>query len=111
MIAAAHAGPPPIHNKLLNQENLTEAIQYCLTQEALNAAADISRKMRAENGVVSAVKSFRQNLPIEAMSCDLIPEEPAVWLYSKSKMNLKLSDKAAVILSEHKKIDAKYLKL
>ncbi|PQE27773.1 sterol glucosyltransferase protein [Rutstroemia sp. NJR-2017a BVV2] len=111
MIAAAHAGPPPIHHKLLNQENLTQAIQYCLTEEALNAAADISRKMRAENGVASAVTSFRQNLPIEAMSCDLIPEEPAVWLYSRSKMNLKLSDKAAVILSEQKKIDAKHLKL
>ncbi|PQE14327.1 hypothetical protein CJF30_00006908 [Rutstroemia sp. NJR-2017a BBW] len=111
MIAAAHAGPPPIHNKLLNQENLAEAIQYCLTEEALNAAADISRKMHAENGVASAVKSFRQNLPIEAMSCDLIPEEPAVWLYSRSKMTLKLSDKAAVILCERKKIDAKHLKL
>jgi sterol 3beta-glucosyltransferase len=111
MIAAAHAGPPPIHNKLLNQENLAQAIHYCLTEEALDAAADISRKMRAENGVASAVKSFRQNLPIEAMSCDLIPEEPAVWLYSRSKMNLKLSDKAAVILAERKKIDAKHLKL
>ena len=111
MIAAAQAGPQPIHNKSLNQENLAEAIQYCLTPQALNAAAEISRKMHMENGVTSAVKSFRENLPVEALSCDLVPEEPAVWLYARSKKSLKLSDKAAFILTEQKKIDAKFLKL
>src|SRR4051812_48917677 len=45
MIAAARAGPHPIHHKSLNENNLAEAIQYCLTPEAVHAAAKISQKM------------------------------------------------------------------
>ena len=113
MIAAARAGPYPIHHRSLNKSNLAEAIQYCLTPEAVNAAAEISRKMKAENGVRAAAHSFHSNLPVGALRCDLLPDEPAVWLYakSKSKKPLKLSDKAAFILAEHKKIDPKHFKL
>ena len=111
MIAATKAGPLPIHHKSLSAQNLAEAIRYCLTPQALNAAAGISQKMRQENGVKGAVKSFRERLSIEALSCDIIPEEPAVWLYVRSKMTLKLSEKAAFILTEQKRIDAKHLTL
>ncbi|KAF3402600.1 Sterol 3-beta-glucosyltransferase UGT80B1 [Talaromyces pinophilus] len=113
MIAAARAGPSPIHHKSLNQNNLAEAIRYCLTPEAVNAAAEISRKMKAENGIQAASRSFHCNLPVEALRCDLLPDEPAVWLYAKSKKKkpLKLSDKAAFILTENKKIEAKHFKL
>lgn len=113
MIAAARAGPSPIHHKSLNENNLAEAIRYCLMPETVNAAAEISQKMKAENGVQAALRSFHCNLPVEALRCDLLPDEPAVWLYaqSKKKKPLKLSDKAAFILTEHKKIDAKHIKL
>jgi len=111
MIAAAQAGPQPIHHKTLNAENLAEAIRYCLTPQALNAAAQIAQKMRQENGVKGAVRSFRERLPIEALCCDLLPEEPAVWLYTKSKVTLKLSEKAAFALTQNKTIDAKHLTL
>ncbi|KAH7416725.1 glycosyltransferase family 1 protein [Cadophora sp. MPI-SDFR-AT-0126] len=113
MIATARAGPQPIHHTRLNENNLTQAIQYCLTQEAVNAAKEISRKMKAEFGVQTAAESFYKNLPVDAMRCDLLPEEPAVWAYTrlKSKKPIKLSDKAAFILTEHKKIDPKHLKL
>ncbi|PCG89322.1 UDP-glucuronosyl/UDP-glucosyltransferase [Penicillium occitanis (nom. inval.)] len=113
MIAAARAGPSPIHHKSLNENNLAEAIRYCLTPEAVNAAAEISRKMKAENGIQAASRSFHCNLPVEALRCDLLPDEPAVWLYAKSKKKkpLKLSDKAAFILTENKKIEAKHFKL
>lgn len=111
MIAAARAGPQPIHHKLLDENNLAEAIRYCLTAEAVNAAAEISQKMRAENGVQTAAQSFHDNLPVDALRCDLLPDEVAVWLYTKSKETFRLSDKAAFILTEHKNIDPKYLKL
>ncbi|GAM40538.1 hypothetical protein TCE0_039r12963 [Talaromyces pinophilus] len=113
MIAAARAGPSPIHHKSLNENNLAEAIRYCLTPEAVNAAAEISRKMKAESGIQAASRSFHCNLPVEALRCDLLPDEPAVWLYAKSKKKkpLKLSDKAAFILTENKKIEAKHFKL
>ncbi|KAH7369987.1 glycosyltransferase family 1 protein [Rhexocercosporidium sp. MPI-PUGE-AT-0058] len=62
MVAAARVGPQSIHHKMLNENNITQAIQYCLTPEA-------------------------------------------------SKIPIKLSDKAAFILTEHKKIDPKHLKL
>lgn len=111
MIAAAQAGPLPIHNKSLNENNLAEAIRYSLTPQALNAAGIISQKMRMETGVKTAANSFYANLPVGAMMCDCLSEEPAVWVYVKSKKNIKLSDKAAYILTEHKKIDAKHLHL
>ncbi|KAH9212963.1 putative sterol glucosyltransferase [Leptodontidium sp. 2 PMI_412] len=113
MIAAAGAGPQPIHHKSLNETNLTEAIQYCLTPKAVNSAQEISHRMKAEDGVQTASQSFHQNLPVDALRCDILPEEPAVWLYakSKSKTPIKLSDKAAFILNERKKIDPKHLKL
>ena len=111
MIAAAEAGPQPINNKLLNETNLTEAIKVCLSPQALMAAADIAQRMKTETGVDTALESFHNNLPVEDMTCDLLPEEPAVWSYKRSGVNLKLSDKAAQILVEREEIEAKYLKL
>ncbi|KAG4429362.1 hypothetical protein IFR05_015161 [Cadophora sp. M221] len=117
MISTARAGPQPIHHKSLNETNLTQAIQYCLTPEAVSAAQAISHKMKAENGIHTAAQSFHQNLPVDALRCDILPDEPAVWVYaiskskSRSGTRMKLSDKAAFILNEHKKLDPKNLKL
>lgn len=111
MITAAQAGPQPIHNKSLNASNLSEAIQFCLTPQALVAATEISQRMKVENGVKTAVDSFRDNLPVDELSCDLLGDEAAVWVYTRGKKVLKLSDKAAFILGKHKRIDAKQLKL
>jgi len=117
MIAAAGAGPQPIHHKTLTEEKLTAAIHYCLSDEARTAASSISRRMRQEDGVSSAVESFQINLPVEQMHCDLLVDQVAVWQYllknkgSKKKTPIKLSDEAAFVLVEHKKIDAKHLKL
>ncbi|KAL3424213.1 sterol glucosyltransferase [Phlyctema vagabunda] len=110
MVAAAGAGPRPIEHKNLNTDRLVEAIRTCLTPEALEAARRIAEKMRYEDGVKEAVKSFHRNLPILAMSCDLLPRKAAVWQYKNDKTFLKLSDKAAFILMEQKKIEIKNLK-
>jgi sterol 3beta-glucosyltransferase len=109
MIAAANAGPQPIHNKALNQENLTEAIKYCLTTQTLEAASEISRKMKTEVGIKTAIESFNRNLPDDAMCCDILPDEAAVWFYKQNRMTLKLSDTATFMLIEQQKIKAKYL--
>ncbi|PVH76638.1 glycosyltransferase family 1 protein [Cadophora sp. DSE1049] len=116
MIAAAGAGPLPLHHSIVNDQNLTEAIQYCLTPTAMTEAAAISERMKRESGVQTAVQSFHRNLPVDALCCDILPDQAAVWQYtSKSKKSpqksIKLSDEAAFILVEQKKLDPKLLKL
>ncbi|KAJ4249063.1 hypothetical protein NW762_012395 [Fusarium torreyae] len=111
MVANAGAGPKPIPHAELSVGNLVEAINYCLSKEAADAAGSISVKMESEQGVRAAVKSFHKHLPLEGIMCDLIPSEPAVWSYDKSKKSIKLSKLAAEILISTKSIDAKTLKL
>lgn len=48
MVAKAGAGPPPIHHKLLNADNLAEAIVFCQTDTAKDAAEELGRKIRGE---------------------------------------------------------------
>ncbi|KAH7378083.1 hypothetical protein BKA64DRAFT_714582 [Cadophora sp. MPI-SDFR-AT-0126] len=96
MIAAAGAGPLPLHHKSLNQDNLTQAIQYRLTLAAMSAAAEISESMRKK--VV-----FRQRYNLSTQISHKSKKGP--------KKTIKLSDEATSILAEHKKIDPKLLKL
>ena len=72
MVAAAGAGPEPIPQKQLNAQNLSEAIQFCLTSEAATAAAKIAIRMKRESGVTTAVRSFHANLPLESLRCDIL---------------------------------------
>ena len=110
MIAAAGAGPKPIHHKSLTAENLSEAIRFLTTPEAAHAAQQIALRMAIENGVRTAVQSFHRNLPRQSIRCDLIPHLPAVWTYKvSSKRTIKLSKLAAEVLADHLKIDGKKL--
>jgi sterol 3beta-glucosyltransferase len=117
MIAAAAAGPQPIHHEALNEQNLTEAIRFCLSSEARSAAATIAARMRKEDGVTTAVNSFQINLPVDKMCCDLLPDQIAVWQVkhknkkTKKMATVKLSDEAAFVLVENKTIEAKHLQL
>lgn len=109
MVAASGAGPLPIPHKQLNVDNLAEAIQYCLTSEAASAAAEISHRMRRENGVVTAVRSFHANLPLESLQCDILHNQPAVWLFKRGSKQIRLSKAAAGVLFQHLKVDHKKL--
>jgi sterol 3beta-glucosyltransferase len=82
MIAAAGSGPLPLHHTSLNQEKLTQAIEYCLKPAARSAASQISYQMKREDGVRTAVQSFHTDLPVEALRCDILPDVVAVWHYS-----------------------------
>lgn len=110
MIAAAGAGPIPIPQKELTAESLAEAIGYCLSSEAVYAARDISQRMQSEAGVEAAVWSFHRNLPLKNLSCDILPNFPAVWCFSKRKA-IKLSSLAAEIILSKEPTSAKYFKL
>ncbi|THY82622.1 UDP-Glycosyltransferase/glycogen phosphorylase [Aureobasidium pullulans] len=85
MIAAAGAGPKPIHHKSLTAENL-------------------------KNGVKKAVQSFHRNLPRQSIRCDMVPHLPAVWTYKvSSKRTIKLPKLAAEVLADQLEIDGKKL--
>jgi sterol 3beta-glucosyltransferase len=109
MISAAGAGPRPLDSKALYAATLSTAIKTLLHPSTIQAAQKISQKMRSENGVKEAVRSFHRNLPIKTLSCDMVPRQPATWYWKKGKRTLKLSHRAASILVEHKKIEASSL--
>lgn len=111
MVAAAGAGPKPIRIKAINRQNLQEAIRFCLSNEASEAAGRLGQKMRAESGVFAAVSSFHRHLHPERLQCDISPERPAVWAHSKSGRIVKLSKICAEILINHLRIDGKDLNM
>lgn len=104
-MAAAGAGPSPLPYKTLTSQKIAEAIQYCLTPEALSAAERIASKMRAESGVRTAVESFHRALPQEKLQCDILQGQPATWVYKYGRRWMKLSKIAAQALSNHLKVD------
>ena len=110
MVATVGAGPLPIPYKVLSSDKLAEAINFCLTPEAFGAAQRIAVKMRLESGVKTAVDSFHRNLPLDRLKCDILPDQPAAWIYKKSKWPIKLSRIAAQVLIHHLKVDWKNLK-
>jgi hypothetical protein len=110
MVARAGAGPSPIPHAELDPDILASAIQFCLTQDAAEAAREIALKMQAESGVAAAVDSFHRNLPLDRMRCSIMPDQAAVWTYGVGKQRLILSKTAVNILIEHDKIDARNIK-
>lgn len=104
MVAAAGAGPHPIPQLQLNDENLAEAIRFCLTPEAANAAHVLAERTRNESGVRTAVDMFHAQLPVEKLQCDILKDRAAVWRFKKGKNRLKLSKLAAETLVDNLKI-------
>ncbi|TGO82354.1 hypothetical protein BPOR_0852g00010 [Botrytis porri] len=111
MVAAAGAGPAPIEQKSLTVSTLSNAIKFLLSPNAKAAAQVLASRIQHENGVREAVNSFHRNLPVKALSCELIPQLPATWYWKKSRKHLKLSHQAAAILVEKKKINASDISL
>lgn len=109
MVANAGAGPRPIPHRQLNAEKLAGAIRYCLSLQAVSAAHGIAANMEAERGVKGAADSWWKQLPLEHMKCDVVPSQPAVWLYNKSKRPIKLSKVAAELLLRHDAVQLKQL--
>ncbi|KFY40061.1 hypothetical protein V494_03672 [Pseudogymnoascus sp. VKM F-4513 (FW-928)] len=110
MVAAAGVGPDPIPHKMLTTENLGQAIKFCLSKDAVDAAKEVSARMYDESGVRTAVDSFHRNLPTETLSCDFFPQYAAVWETKVANKSLKLSKVAAEILISKHLVVAKDLK-
>jgi sterol 3beta-glucosyltransferase len=109
MIAAAGAGPMPIAFKSLNSQNLADAVRFCLTPGAIQAAARISGMIASETGVQSAIASFHRNLPHAALPCDILPDQTAAWTCKTtkgSKKVMKLLKVAAETLIVNRRIKA-----
>ncbi|GAB7359677.1 hypothetical protein MBLNU230_g6855t1 [Neophaeotheca triangularis] len=111
MIAAAGAGPTPIHHKSLTKESLAEALQFCQEEQALMAAAEIADQMKDEKGVRTAVLSFLNNLPAERMQCDYLDDQPASWTLKIGGKQTKISRAAAEILTREEGVDKRNFKV
>lgn len=108
MVAAAGAGPLPLDHKRLTATALADAISYCLTPQANQAASKISAMMKAEDGVTNAVTSFHRHLPWKDLRCDFLPSEVAVWSFGRK--GIKISHKAMLILTGQGKLDIQGVK-
>ena len=106
MVSAAGAGPDPIPQRQLNATNLAEAIRFCLTPQASDAAQRMATQMRSENGVACAVASFHANLPLDKMRCDVMPHLAAAWSLKtkRGQRPVRLSKKAAQFLVAESKV-------
>lgn len=96
MVASNGAGPVPIPHKALNHQNLADAIAFCLTPEAQQAARTVADQMRREDGVSTAVQSFHRQLDIRKLNCDQLPQQAADWScrLAGSKSDVKVSHAA-----------------
>lgn len=63
-VARMGVGPPPIHNKQLTAAKLRDAILFCVQPEVQKKAKEFGEKLRAEDGVQTAVDAFHRRLPI-----------------------------------------------
>ncbi|EUC43587.1 glycosyltransferase family 1 protein [Bipolaris oryzae ATCC 44560] len=96
VVASNGAGPAPIPHKSMSSQNLAEAIEYCLSSEAQQAARAVADQMRRENGVDVAVQSFHRHVNSSNMNCDTSPQDAADWVCRSpgSGMDMKLSHAA-----------------
>lgn len=112
MIANAKAGSQPIPHRNLTAMNLADAIALCSTPDVNRAAYGIACKMQHEDGISLAAASFHRHLPKDRMGCELLPNEPATWLYTTKGEPLRLSTIAVegLRLARNIKFKPKHLK-
>jgi hypothetical protein len=110
MIASAGVGPEPIPPSKLTVEALAEAIRFCLLDTVREAARAIAKRMQHETGVQAAVESFHRHLDVEAMRCDVLPDQAAVWSCKSGKKSVKISKLAAEAIIAKRPSFAKQVK-
>ncbi|KAL2205079.1 UDP-Glycosyltransferase/glycogen phosphorylase, partial [Sarocladium strictum] len=100
VIGTAGAGPEAVPYKSLNAEKLAEGIEFCLTEEAQQAADELAKSIELEgDGAENAVKSFHKHLslnPPNSMRCSIFRDRIAAWKPKDS--HIKLSPLAADML-------------
>ncbi|GAB1739774.1 hypothetical protein NU219Hw_g4711t1 [Hortaea werneckii] len=111
MVAAAGAGPSPIPHRQLNAQSLAEAIHFCRSDAARAAAAKIATQIQREDGVEAAVRFFHANLPLDAMRCDILSDQPAALSLQVGGQIAKISKKAAAVIVQDGHLNHQNLKL
>lgn len=111
MIYRAGAGPRPVPHRQLDAQNLSEAILFCLNSDVKQAVQHMSKQMMDNDGVRNAVGSFHRHMSLRDMSCDLLPQYPATWLWTGRGQTMKLSGCAMEVLVERGIIQAGELEL
>lgn len=113
MIGNAKAGPDPVPYKSLTAEKLAEGIKYCLTEEAVKGAGEISKRIEAEgDGAENACQAFHSHLTLtgkNSMRCSILEDKIADWKLKDT--NLRLSALAADMLVEKGLLSWKKLRL
>jgi hypothetical protein len=111
VVAKAGAGPEPIPYRFLTSQNLTQALEFCLTPGAVEAAQRIADCIIHEDGVTAAVQAFHANLPFAKMRCDFRPKCTASLCYGKGKRAVKMCKQAAAVLTKEQCLPVKHLDL
>lgn len=109
MINRAGAGPPPIAFKQLTVDKLAAAIEFCLKPDTQTAAQRMAAQIAEEDGPAIGARHFNAHLPINALRCSIFEDCAAVWRVKRTK--IRLSPKAAAILSESGLVQYSDLKL
>ena len=110
MIANAGAGPRPIPHAQFTSQRLAEAIKFCLSDDTITAAGLLRNKILQEHGAQDAVDSFHRHLPVQDMRCDILPDQPAAWNYTRDGKTYRVSKVAAAVLVQHAVVRRKDLK-
>ena len=109
MVFQTGAGPRPIPYRSLNAPALAEAIEAASESGMKTAASTLGQQIGGEDGVEAALQHMYTQLPIEAMTCALLPSYVATW---KSKSTgVRMSACAATVLRKEKVLDFKDLSL
>ncbi|CAG9988061.1 unnamed protein product [Clonostachys byssicola] len=111
VVAKAGAGPEPIPYRFLTSQNLTQALEFCLTPGAVEAARRIADSIIREDGVTAAVQAFHTHLPLARMRCDFRPKFTASLCYGKGKRTVKMCKQAAAVLAKEQCLPVKHLDL
>ncbi|KAJ8129752.1 hypothetical protein O1611_g3876 [Lasiodiplodia mahajangana] len=101
VVSQAGAGPAPLPYESLTSQKLAQAIQFCLSPGAQEAASALACKIAAEDGVANAVDSIHHHLSKRPLQCDFFPDETAVWMYRKGRKTIKMCRGVATVLRGH----------
>lgn len=95
------AGPPPLPYESLTSQKLAQAIRFCLSDQAREAAGALACQMASEDGVANAVHSFHHNLPRHKLACNFFSDETAVWAYRRGNKEIKMCRGVATVLRNY----------
>lgn len=109
IVHRAGAGPKAVPYKELTADKFSESIKEALQPDIRNRAQEISQKIKSEDGVATAVDQFHKLQSVQTLACYVCPNRAASWRVKRT--NIKLSAVAVAILSKHKRLQARDVKL